>query len=52
LGKNKIDITQNPAKDENIFATEWLTKEEILSNDNWLSRDKNIVLAIKSLNID
>jgi 8-oxo-dGTP pyrophosphatase MutT (NUDIX family) len=48
---NKIDITKNPAKGENIFATEWCTKEEILAKNNRFTKDKNIVSAIKALKI-
>ena len=51
LGKIKIDTKHNPAKEENIFATEWCTKEEILAKNNKFTRDKNIVAAIESLDI-
>jgi 8-oxo-dGTP pyrophosphatase MutT (NUDIX family) len=51
-GESTVDISKNPAKDENIFAAEWLSKEEILGKKNWFARDKNIILAIQSLNID
>jgi 8-oxo-dGTP pyrophosphatase MutT (NUDIX family) len=51
IGKINIDTNHNPAKEENIFATEWCTKKEILAKNNRLTKDKNIVEAIKSLDI-
>ena len=51
LGKIKIDTNHNPAKEENIFATEWCTKEEILAKNNRFTKDKNIIETIKSLDI-
>jgi len=49
LGEVKIDTSLNPAKYENIFATEWCTKEEILAKSSRFSKDKKEV--VRSLNI-
>jgi len=51
LGKVKIDTSHNPAKNENIFATEWCAREEILKKNNRLTQDENIVAAINALDI-
>ena len=51
LGQIKIDTNHNPATEENIFATEWCTKEELLAKNNKFSKDQEIVAAIKSLDI-
>ncbi len=51
LGKVKIDTNHNPAKEENIFATEWCTKKEILAKNNRFTKDKNIIETIKALDI-